>query len=60
MHSLHQKAQEAKETNQETNQSSETEHNIVGGSSQADRLMRNAAMDDSIGGSQGVTGLRVQ
>ena len=33
---------------------------FVGGSSQANRLMRNAAMDDSIGGSQGVTGLRVQ
>jgi hypothetical protein len=32
----------------------------VGSSSQADYLMRNAAMDDSIGGSLGVTSLRVQ
>ncbi len=32
----------------------------VGSCSQANYLLRNSAMDDSIGGSQGVTGLRVQ
>jgi hypothetical protein len=32
----------------------------LGSSSQADYLERNVATDDSIGGSQGVTGRRVQ
>ena len=33
---------------------------VVGSSSQANHLMRHSAMDDSIAGSFGVTGLRVQ
>ena len=33
---------------------------FIGSCSQANYLLRNSAMDDSIGGSQGVTGLRVQ
>ena len=33
---------------------------VVGSSSQATHLMRHSAMDDSIGGSYGVTGLTVQ
>ena len=33
---------------------------VVGSSAQASHLMNHSAMDDSIGGSNGVTGLRVQ
>ena len=45
------------------NQSHDSVHSAginVGSRSQAGHLTRNSAMDDSIGGSYGVTGLRVQ
>ena len=38
-----------------------TQHiDVIGSCSEANYLMRNSAVDESIGGSYGVTGLRVQ